>query len=192
MKEKGNAVSRSHTDDGKYCINPGLKVRKKSPYCKSSAVKMLEQLADNAARAKYPTVPFLAPRKFRDDSANGLTKCILSFLRIMGHQAERVSSSGRLVDTRKTFCDVIGCRRTIGTATWIKGNGTLGTADISATICGMSVKIEVKIGKDRQSPYQKAYQQAVLTAGGKYVIARDFQEFYDWYNLNFGGSDHEE
>lgn len=168
------------------------KGNKKSPYSKSSAVKMLERLADEDAKAKYPTVPYLAPRRFRDDSANSLTKCIIAFLRIKGHQAERISSSGRLVDTRKTFCDVIGCRRTIGTATWIKGNGTLGTADISATICGLSVKIEVKIGADRQSLYQKAYQQAILSAGGKYVIAKDFEDFYNWYNSNFGGGGHEE
>ncbi len=125
MDEKGNAVSRSHTDDGKYCFNPGIKVRKKSPYRKSSAVKMLERLADEDAKAKYPTVPFLAPRTFRDDTANGLTKCILAFLRIKSHQAERINSTGRIVDKRKTFCDVIGCQRTIGTTTWIKGNGTL-------------------------------------------------------------------
>lgn len=178
QKTKGQPCSRP--------LDTQNKGNKKLSYRKSSAVKLLELLANEAARAKYPTVPYLAPRTFRDDSANGLTKCILAFLRIKGHQAERISSSGRLVDTRKTFCDVIGCQRTIGTGTWIKGNGTLGTADISATICGMSVKIEVKIGKDRQSDAQRIYQAEVERSGGIYFIARTFEGFYGWYNSNFG------
>jgi hypothetical protein len=41
---------------------------------------------------------------------------------------------------------------------WTKGTSTAGSADISATIKGRSVKIEVKIGKDRQSEAQKKYQ----------------------------------
>lgn len=38
-------------------------------YCKSPAVKMLETLAMDEARRRYPTVPYLAPRTFRDDTA---------------------------------------------------------------------------------------------------------------------------
>lgn len=183
-KEKGQLTSRP--------LIVQDKGNKKLPYRKGSAVKLLELLANEAARAKYPTVPYLAPRTFRDDSANGLTKCILAFLRIKGHQAERINSTGRIVDKRKSYTDVVGRRRTIGNYEWVYSNGTRGTADISAILGGRSMKIEVKIRSDRQSEAQHRYQQEVEKAGGIYVIARDFQEFYDWYNLNFGGSDHEE
>ena len=64
---------------------------------------------------------------------------------------------------------------------WTKGTGTAGSADISATIKGRSVKIEVKIGKDRQSEAQKRYQEMIERAGGTYYIARDFDEFVEWY-----------
>jgi hypothetical protein len=64
---------------------------------------------------------------------------------------------------------------------WTKGTGTPGSADISATIKGRSVKIEVKYGKDRQSDAQKAYQKAIEEAGGVYVIARDFEGFLNFY-----------
>ena len=60
-----------------------------------------------------------------------------------------------------------------------------GTADVSATIQGKSVKIEIKIGKDRQSEEQKKYQQQIIKAGGYYFIATSFDEFIIWYNLNF-------
>ena len=54
----------------------------KCRYVKSEAVRELERIADHAARLKYPEVPFLAPRKYRDDSANGLTKCIVAYIQL--------------------------------------------------------------------------------------------------------------
>jgi hypothetical protein len=44
-----------------------------------------------------------------------------------------------------------------------------------------SVKIEVKM-KDRQSPDQKQYQQAVEQAGGQYWLVRSFAQFLEYYN----------
>lgn len=176
-KEKGQLTSRPLIvqDRG----------NKKLPYRKGSAVKLLELLANEAARAKYPTVPYLAPRTFRDDSANGLTKCILSILRIKGHQAERINSTGRIIDKRKSYTDVVGRRRTIGSYDWVYGTTTKGTTDISATIAGHSVKIEVKIGIDRQSEAQRIYQAEVEQAGGIYFIARIFAGFLEWHNETF-------
>jgi hypothetical protein len=63
---------------------------------------------------------------------------------------------------------------------------TVGTADISATIRGRSVKIEVKIGRDRQSDAQKRYQASIEAAGGIYYIARNIDDFMQWYNQTFG------
>ena len=154
-------------------------------YCKSPAVKMLETLAMDEARRRYPTVPYLAPRTFRDDTANGLTKCIIAFLKLEGWQAERNNTTGRPVNHTKSYTDVMGVRRTIGRFEWVYGTGTRGSADISATIAGRSVKIEVKAGKDRQSDHQREYQRQVEAAGGIYVIARNFQQFNDWYAQNF-------
>ena len=154
-------------------------------YRKTPEVVSLERMADADARRRYPTVPYLAPRRYRDDSANGLTKCIIHFLRLKGHQAERISSTGRPIDRRRTFTDVLGRTRSVGRMEWIPGTGTRGTADISATIAGRSVKVEVKVGKDRQSIHQKDYQKEVESAGGLYIIARSFAGFVDWYNETF-------
>lgn len=150
-------------------------------------MKILEEMATQAARTKYPEIPpqWLAPRKYRDDSANGLTRCIIHFLTLSGHQAERINSQGRLVDHRKTFRDVTGRVRTIGSPKWAYGSGKRGTADISATIKGQSVKIEVKIGRDRQSEAQRTYQESIEAAGGIYIIARSFEDFFNWYTQAF-------
>jgi hypothetical protein len=85
------------------------------------------------------------------------------------------------MDRSQTFEDVTGKVRTIGTGQWIPTSGMKGTADISATINGRSVKIEIKM-KDKQSEVQREYQRRIEAAGGIYLIVRSFAEFYDWYN----------
>lgn len=146
-------------------------------------IEKLKELHLNGNRIKYPSLPDFArvTPKYTDKTANGLTKCIIDWIELNGHQAERVSSSGRYIDNRETYTDSVGFRRTIGSGKWIPGSSTKGTADISATIKGRSVKIEVKIGKDKQSPAQVAYQRKVEQSGGIYFIAKDFSTFMDFY-----------
>lgn len=118
---------------------------------------------------------------YTDKTANGLTKCIVHWLNLNGWQAERISTTGRYIDNSKVVTDVLGNRKKIGSGKYIKGSGTNGSADISATIKGRSIKIEVKIGKDRQSDAQKKYQEMIEKAGGVYFIATDFDEFMMFY-----------
>lgn len=160
-------------------------IDKNTRYSKSPAVKLLELLANQAAREKYPDVPYLAPRIFRDDSEAGLIKCITTFLKLKGWQADRINNTGRPLDTRKTFTDVLGNPRTIGSLTWLPGTGTRGISDVMACIDGRLVAIEIKIRSDRQRPAQKEYQEKITKAGGLYYIARDFETFLQWYNQKF-------
>jgi hypothetical protein len=100
---------------------------------------------------------------------------------------------GRRIDNTKTVKDVLGFTRVVGSVSWQKGTGTKGSADISATIpmvvnnmkVGVSVKIEVKYGKDRQSEDQKKYEHSINEAGGIYVIARNIDDFIEWYDETF-------
>ena len=143
---------------------------RKQPYTKPEAVKRLEQVTGN---------------KHRDDTANGCTRCIIAYLKYKGWQAERINTTGIPIDSRRQVTDITGRTRNIGSLTWRPSGSTVGSADISATINGRSVKIEVKIGKDRQSEAQRRYQQAIEQAGGLYYIARNFTEFHSWYRKNF-------
>lgn len=124
---------------------------------------------------------YVAKTKFTDKTANGLTKSIIAWINLNGYQAERISTTGRYVDNSKIVTDVLGNRKKIGSGKYIKGTGTNGSADISATIKGKSIKIEVKIGKDKQSEAQIKYQQMIEKAGGIYFIAKNFDEFYGFY-----------
>lgn len=157
-------------------------------YKKPDSVKELERISFIRKREKHPTIPIelLCRDNFRDDTANGLTKCITTFIQIKGGQAERISTTGRCIDRTVTYTDVVGITRTMGSVEWIPGTVTRGSADISATIKGRSVKIEVKIGADRQRREQIQYQKDIEAAGGIYYIARNFTTFVEWYNTTFG------
>jgi hypothetical protein len=144
----------------------------------------LKHLKQEAMLESYPNVPkyALSAPKYEDKTANGLTKCIIEFLQLSNHQAERINTMGRPIDNRKQVTDVIGRTKTIGSMTWGKSTATKGSADISATIQGRSVKIEVKIGADRQSGDQKVYQANIEKSGGKYWIAKNFDDFIKKYD----------
>jgi hypothetical protein len=99
----------------------------------------------------------------------------------LGGQAERISSQGQYREGKKIKVgtgEVQYEKQLPGK--WTPGQSTKGTADISATIRGRSVKIEVK-QKDKQSEAQKNYQKQIEMAGGVYKIFRDFDTFADWY-----------
>jgi hypothetical protein len=126
---------------------------------------------------RHPSFPeaYFVKKKWDDKTANGLTKAITSFIQFNGYQAERINTMGVARENKRTDGKVIG-------VTWTKGTSTAGSADISATIRGRSVKIEVKVGKDRQSDAQKRYQESIERAGGVYMIARDFDTFVEWFD----------
>lgn len=145
---------------------------RKAAYIKPALVKKFESVTGNT---------------YRDDTANGLTRLIIDCIKHDGGQAERINTTGIPIDTRQEVTDILGHRHMIGSLTWRKGGSTVGSADISATIKGRSVKIEVKIGKDRQSEAQKAYQREVEAAGGLYYIAHDFTSFVKWYSMIMKG-----
>lgn len=143
----------------------------------------LQALQFAVKRAKLPEYPehLLTIAPLKDNSANGLTKCIITFLNGSGHFAERINTTGRY-QVEKKAKDCHGITRVVEKGKWIPGTGTKGSADISATIDGRSVKIEVKYGADRQSVAQRTYQQLTERAGGLYIIARTFDEFLVWYD----------
>ena len=140
-------------------------------YKKSESIKILEEKAFQATKEKYPSVPYPKQTKYRDDTANGLTKAVIDWLRLEGWQAERINCIGQKLHIK-------------GRETWIPSSGQKGTADISATIKGRSVKLEIKCaatGDKYQSYEQKLYQKEVERSGGIYGIVRDFEGFYTWY-----------
>ncbi|MFV8269711.1 hypothetical protein ACNQGP_07205 [Flavobacterium sp. GT2N3] len=153
-------------------------------YTKPESVKILETIALDKLKERYPNNPYYPKFTYTDATTNGLTKCVVEFINLNGFQAERINSTGAIKDGRKTSKDVLGNIRTIGSVQWIKGSGKTGTADISATIKGRSIKIEIKCeatGDNKQSREQIEYQKQIERAGGVYIVVRNFTQFYDWF-----------
>jgi hypothetical protein len=138
---------------------------------------MMHELKIKRYAITHPNYPqdYIPKTMYKDQTANGLTKAICDFINYNGYQAERINTMGTAREKKTTDGRVIG-------VTWTKGTSTAGSADISATIKGRSVKIEVKIGKDRQSDAQKRYQENIERAGGTYYIATNFDDFVEFFN----------
>ena len=108
----------------------------------------------------YIKTPFPDTRK-----ANGLQRAIVNYINWAGYRATRISTTGRMIDGR-----------------YIPGNTRRGTADVSATINGRSIMLEVKVGADKPSPEQLAEQAKEQAAGGQYHFIHSMQEFFVVYD----------
>jgi hypothetical protein len=149
---------------------PEIKRKKpKAPYRKPEAVKELERMADAEARLKHPTMAeaHLAPRTFRDDKAGPLTICIVKYITLKGGFASRISNQGTYNQKLRRY---------------IRGTARKGLADIMGTFRGLSLHIEIKAGKDRQSDEQKRIESEIKRSGGLYYLARDFTTFKQWFD----------
>ena len=103
---------------------------------------------------------YLSPKYPKVDTANGLTTFVENYIIWDGYRATRISSSGRMVGGK-----------------YIPGRTRKGTADLSATIKGRTVMLEIKVNKDRPSEYQLREQQMERAAGGVYEFVRTPEEF---------------
>ena len=147
------------------------------------AIEHLRALKLADIKARYPNVPLIALPKieYNEKTSNGLSKCILDFVNLSGYLAERTGTEGRVIDNRKTYTDVIGRQKTIGSVKRIKTSGLVGSSDLKLYINGKIVAVEIKIGRDRQSQAQKEYQERMEKAGGIYLIIKDFETFFSWF-----------
>ncbi|MDR2919099.1 MAG: hypothetical protein LBV72_07035 [Tannerella sp.] len=139
------------------------KVRIKKTYVKPDSVKQLEQ--DYFSwKYKDSVIPdncrFIT--KFRDDASNGLTKCLQAWSKINGAHFQRMNTTG-------IFDYKIGKYRHSGS--------TKGVTDTLIIYNGIVFNIEIKIGKDKQSEKQLAMQKSIESAGGIYIIIKNYNDF---------------
>jgi hypothetical protein len=110
--------------------------------------------------------------------SNGLTQAIIKFICWEQGNADRSSTQGRLTKGIERLES--GNRMTV--TKWLPSANRPGTADVSATIKGRSVKIEIKVGHDTPSDKQLAEQIRERRAGGIYEFIHDMDEFFILYD----------
>ncbi|MDH6356258.1 hypothetical protein [Parabacteroides sp. PF5-9] len=101
-------------------------------------------------------------KKFRDDTANGLTECLSIWSKINGAFYQRQNSQGQY-DARLKM--------------WRKSGSTKGIADVQVTHNGKVYNFEIKIGRDKQSDIQKQVQAQIIAAGGHYAVVKCYDDF---------------
>lgn len=130
-------------------------------------MKELAKLADRLNAEKHPDLPphVLVRKKFKDTTANDLTKTIIwDMYHVRGGVAYRINNGAVYDQKRKIYR---------------KGVQRKGIPDIIGIIGGRFYGIEVKIGKDRQSADQKEIQREILEAGGVYFIAKSYDDYLE-------------
>lgn len=135
---------------------------------KTSLLKIREKYyLQNFRAARDFGVP--RPTPYNDKTANGLTRCVMDFLKFHGFYANRISSTGLM---RKDKA---------GQLKWTKGGTRPGVADIHAVIAGRHCSIEIKTGRDVMSQHQHAEKKRIEAAGGVYVVVSSMDQFFYWY-----------
>ena len=124
-------------------------------WVKQQSPEYYQAAGGDTMRVSYPCVT----------KSGGLTTAICKYLEWSGHRATRVNTAGRIVAGR-----------------YITSTTRKGTADISATIKGRAIMLEIKVGKDRPSEYQLAEQQRERNAGGIYEFIHSIDEFFNFYD----------
>lgn len=112
------------------------------------------------------------------DKSNGLTTAVVNYINWSGYRAKRINNMGRLVDSVTTS----ESGKQFRDKKYIHSAAGKGQADISATIKGRSVQIEIKAGRDKPSEHQLLEQSKERRAGGTYEFVRSMEEFYELFD----------
>jgi hypothetical protein len=125
-------------------------------------------------------------KAWNDTTTNGLTKAIIDWLTYSGHYANRINTQGQArVKKIPRYSIFSGKIEYTDKVQYTKGMTAKGTPDIDAIINGLPVKIEVKAGKDRIRDEQTTQGNRITAAGGIYFVARDMDQFVNWYRRTF-------
>ena len=141
---------------------------RKKKYQKPETVKQLEDKYFIWEYAKKSHIPEYArvKERYRDDTANGLTKCIIRYLTMQGAFVTRLNSTGIYRQDIQKF---------------VPNTQRKGMPDVYALIGGKTLFIEIKIGYDKMSPEQLKVQKESEANGASYIVARNFTDFLNEY-----------
>lgn len=113
----------------------------------------------------YKSGYYLTPKFPNVNTANGITLMICNYVKWEGYRATRINVSGRQIKGK-----------------WIPSSTRKGTADISCTLRGKSLMLEIKVGKDKPRPEQLQEQERERKAGGHYEFCHSPEEFFLIYD----------
>lgn len=109
-------------------------------------------------------------KKPKPETANQLTRRIVSHVQANGGFATRLQSTGTYRDDLKKY---------------VPSQQVSGMPDVFAVVEGRAVFIEVKAGKDHLSDVQKQTIADLEPAGAWVYVAHTFDGFQEWFPAHF-------
>lgn len=148
-----------------------------------------EQLLLAKHKEEHPNAAANTPNRYwpsalempKVSKATHLERCVKEFVEMLGHQCSKITTSGTYIAGKKTVgvTTSLGTSKSGGGGRYIPGGSTKGVADLILTVYGLKLDCEIKYSKgDKQRDTQVKYQSDVENAGGFYMIARNFDDFY--------------
>jgi hypothetical protein len=126
--------------------------------------------AEYARQKAFFDPKLLAKGKKPQSPSNKLTSDIIEYIRLLGGYARRVNVQG-------TYDAAKGAYRKSGMKKGFEDIDVIMPININGIKVGLKCAIEVKIGRDKQSPEQIARQQEINSCGGIYLVAKDMTSF---------------
>lgn len=104
-------------------------------------------------------------------TANNLTKGVKNFIKLQGGWAVRVNSMGVYDPQKKIYRRI--------------AEEDKGVSDVVACYKGRALFVEVKIGADKESAYQKRFKNEMTRSGAVCIVARNMEQFINDFNIAF-------
>jgi hypothetical protein len=112
------------------------------------------------------------PKKKKSSPANQLTSDIMDYLLDRNCAVARINTTG-------IYDEKLGRYRKSGSTNGVEDISCTYPLDVKGITIGLTIAIEIKIGKDKMSDDQKKRKQRIELAGGIYLVAKDLQQFKD-------------
>lgn len=110
------------------------------------------------------------PKKKKSSPANQLTSDIMDYLLEKNCAVARINTTG-------IYDEKLGRYRKSGSTNGVEDINCTYPLNVKGITIGLTIAIEVKIGKDVMSDDQKKRKQRIELAGGIYIIAKEMEQF---------------
>jgi hypothetical protein len=117
-----------------------------------------------------------------------LERALSKFLTMHGWNVEKKPDAGQRKDNRKSYTDAVGQKHIIGSVVWVKSRHVQpGRADLYLEKrLGNGLRyaewIEIKVGRDKQSPEQIAFEAECKANCERYTIIKTLDDFWRYWD----------
>lgn len=109
------------------------------------------------------------PKK-KSSPANELTSAVMKYMRLLKCAVARINTTG-------IYDENLGKYRYSGSTNGVEDVNCVLPVYVGGLKLGVTVAVEIKVGRDKMRPEQLERKEHVENAGGHYIIAKTFDQF---------------